>query len=595
VRKTFGHGAVTLAHGHFDVRETEYFCPRGCQEQSRPGQAPRPVVRRSAPMAQLLPPRCSFGYDVMALAGRQRFVDHRRRDEVRCALAQEHGIRVSEGEVGVLERRFLVYLERLHQLRAPRLGAAMQADGGWPLHVDATGENGRGTLLVAYAGWRGWVLGAWKIPTERADAVEPRLHEVERLFGAPCAVMRDLGKAVIEATRDFVGGRSIPVLGCHMHLAKDVGRDLLEPGHDALRDEFRRLKTLPRLRELVRDLGRRLGALIGEARAAVRRWAESAETHPPVPQGVAGIAVVRALGQWTLDFPAAGTDAGFPFDRPWLDLHARCLRVCRAAESLLDGRCADGDARRALERLHRIVEQVRAETAFARPLRAVGARAALFDELRDALRVGAKSPQQELGIAADPQRQEAELRDVRAAVELLRDSLCRRRPERGPAGDMREAIDLIVAHLDRHGHSLWGHVIPVPAGGTRLVARTNVLLESFFHEWKHGERRRSGRKILTQDLEQLPAAALLASNLRRPDYIEILCGTLGNLSTAFAELDTADRSLSLPARLRAEGNGDTDIVSASLPKVDRLLVRGEPLCQRVAAEAAARAPRRKAA
>jgi hypothetical protein len=39
----------------------------------------------------------------------------------------------------------------------------MQRDGGWPMHIDATGENGRGTLLVAYAGWRGWVLGAWRI------------------------------------------------------------------------------------------------------------------------------------------------------------------------------------------------------------------------------------------------------------------------------------------------------------------------------------------------------------------------------------------------------------------------------------------------
>jgi hypothetical protein len=29
------------------------------------------------------------------------------------------------------------------------------------MHVDATGEDGRGTLLLVLAGWRQWVLGAW--------------------------------------------------------------------------------------------------------------------------------------------------------------------------------------------------------------------------------------------------------------------------------------------------------------------------------------------------------------------------------------------------------------------------------------------------
>jgi ABC-type Fe3+ transport system permease subunit len=71
------------------------------------------------------------------------------------------------------------------------------------MHLDATGEDGRGTLLVVYAGWRRWVLGAWKIPTERADAILPRLRAVVGCFGDPCAVMRDLGRAVTEAARDL--------------------------------------------------------------------------------------------------------------------------------------------------------------------------------------------------------------------------------------------------------------------------------------------------------------------------------------------------------------------------------------------------------
>jgi hypothetical protein len=84
---------------------------------------------------------------------------------------------------------------------------------------------------------------------------------------------------------------------------------------------------------------------------------------------------------------------------------------------------------------------------------------------------------------------------------------------------------------------------------------------------------------------------MLASNLNRADYVAILCGTMDDLPAAFADLDAHDRSMSLPARLRAAPCADSDIVSASLPRADRLIVRAEPLSQRVLAEAASRAPR----
>src|SRR2546430_11475849 len=117
------------------------------------------------------------------------------------------------------------------------------------------------------------------------------------------------------------------------------------------------------------------------------------------------------------------------------------------------------------------------------------------------------------------------LRDVQSAPQRLAAALRRERPERGPATDRRQAIDLILGHLERHGPHLWGHAIRIPrraGGGLRLVARTNNELESLFHAMKHGERRRSGRKILTQDFEALPPAAALAQNLRHADYVHLV-------------------------------------------------------------------------
>lgn len=598
VRKTFVRKGVTIAHGAVRVSETVHVCARGCTTPGIDGKRSRAVITRQAEVAELLLPRSTVGYDIMTFVGLQRFVHYRQREEIRSSLRQQYGITLSSGTISQLCRRFLQYLEALHKARAPDLRQALANGGGWPLHIDATGEDGRGTLFVAYEGWRGWVLGSWKIPTERADAILPRLRAVELLFGAPCSVMRDLGKAVTEAARDFVGSRAIPVFGCHLHFLKDIGNDLLRAANDSLRDHFRRFEVLARLRTLTRDLGRSLGTDIEHARSELRDWLGGADERFLMPAGNAGLAVVRALGQWVLDHPADGSDAGFPFDQPLLDLHRRCLCACRAVESLLDKPYEDPRVHKALERLHRIVEPVRSDLPFQAPVRTLETRARLFNELRDSLRLDAKRPSNR-PVTGDDQQKMVELSEVKKAVEELQASLMKRRPARGPAQNMREAIDVILVHLERHGPSLWGHLISLPpaaGGGTRLVERTNVLLESFFHHLKHGERRRSGRKILTQDLEHLPASAVLACNLTKPDYVATLCGTLDGLPRAFAKLDAADRSTSLPVRLAADtaaaGDDDADIVSSSLPNIDRDIVRTSALKQRVLDEARRRAPRR---
>jgi hypothetical protein len=60
----------------------------------------------------------------------------------------------SPRRVSALAQRFTDYMLRLHYARADALRAELLKDGGWPMHVDATGEHGRGTLFVVLAGWR---------------------------------------------------------------------------------------------------------------------------------------------------------------------------------------------------------------------------------------------------------------------------------------------------------------------------------------------------------------------------------------------------------------------------------------------------------
>ena len=572
-----------MTHGQFNARQTVHTCAIGCHYS---GGAK--VIQHPISLAEQLLPRSVVGYDVMVFVGLKRFLDYQQREEIRTVLRKEYGIHLSTGEISNLMKRFIDYLARLHRARAGLLKEALLSDGGWPMHVDATGEHGRGTLFVVMAGWRQWVLGAWKPATEKAELLVPCMLEVVRLFGTPCAAMRDMGRAMTLAIDELVEklGLEIPTFACHQHFLADIGKDLLNPSHTALRELFKRMGVRPKLRELVRDLGRKLGGAGEDARQAVRNWQSMVNTGHRIPQGQNGIAVVRAISQWTLDYQADATGLDFPFDRPFMDLYDRCLVALRATDAFLCTPPNDQKVIRALKRLHRRLSLVNCEGAFRQNILRLRRRATLFDEMRDVLRLAAKLPKDETS---------RELDDIRDHFDKWVADLEEGRPKRGPAQDIRDAIDIILKHIQKHGKNLWGHAVSLPeiAGKqTRLVNRTNFLLENRFKHMKHGERRRSGRRILTQDLEHLPAESALVYNLTFDDYVSIVCGSLDQLPEAFAQLDRDQQRKTLMGMASSDKNDLGSVLqtsTASLSTADRHVVRTKQMNIRIRAAASSRA------
>ena len=585
VQKSLADRSVmTLKYGEFDVRETVRVCLDGCRYPSGGW-----VTERSSTLADLVMPRKGVGYDVMVFIGRQRFEEHRQREEIQDVLSKEpYHLSISTGQISMMAHLFLEYLQRLHEARARELRAALDSDGGWPLHIDATGEDGRGTLLVALSGWRKWVLGAWKIPTEREEHMVPHLSWVLETFGSPCAIMRDLGAAVAAAAEAVVEDfdLQIPILACHQHFLADVGEDLLDEHHNSLRKLFRRFNIRQKLNGLSRELGRRLDTNVGQAREALLDWQEHGYQDHFLPSGDLGLAIVRGLCQWALDFHADGGGYGFPYDRPYLNLFNRCRYILRATDAFARTPPNDPKVRKALRRLSLILQPLLHDKRFSQLSRDLKARVDLFEELRSALRLMPSSPI-DRSQAPSPQ----ELNDIEAAVQNLSTSLRERRPSRGPALDTRDAIDTLLQHLSRHEQFLWGHVIPLPTG-TRLVDRTNNMSENFFHGMKHLERRRSGRKNLTQDFEQLPPAAALVHNLKQPDYVSIVSGSIDNLPHAFAQLDKLDHAKAqfIPQTSQKMSRSD-QIATAALPLEDKKIIRRNSMRQAILSAARSRAPR----
>jgi len=592
VQKTITRKGNTLAHGPFDVRETVYVCSTRCHH---PGGTL--VTRRAQRLLESILPGRSIGYDVMTFVGIERYLHHRQREEIQYCLRHEHDISISTGTISNLASLFGNYLRALHETRADRFRVALENDGGWPLHVDATGENGRGTILIAYSGWRKWVLGAWKIPTERIDAILPRLREVACLFGSPCAIVRDLGRAMISAVNDLAAELEapVPILSCHAHFLSDVGEGLLDDSHTALRKLFRKHKIRFGLRLFVREIGRTIEGDVVKVRSAVQNWQTQKDTNHSLPADrLEALGVVRALAQWAFDYPADSSGADFPFDRPYLDFYDRCLHVRKAVDTFHRIPEKDNEVRRALRRLARILNPVRRNGSFSKNARILSSRAKLFDELRSALRLFSHGDDEQVNESTTS---EQEIQDIQNALRRLVRSLKQRASQEGQVEDIQQAIGVILTHLDRYDSSLWGHSISLPSnvgGGFRLVSRTNNLLEGFNRALKQGERRRSGRKILSSDFEHLQPEAALARNLLHSDYLEILCGSIEQLPQAFAELDSVRRQQNLlddqPIALQSSSDNLSKIIGTSLPKEDRQLVRSSTMKAKILAAARSRKP-----
>lgn len=458
------------------------------------------------------------------------------------------------------------------------------------MHVDATGENGKGTLLVIKAGWKKWVLGTWKISTEREELILPCLKDTVSRFGSPCAVMRDMGRAISSAIDNLLSelNLDIPVLACHQHFLSDIGKDILDSDHSALRGHFRRMKTRPKIKSLVRELGCEIGPMINDARQSVLEWQKMVDAEYRLPSGQDGLAVIRAMGQWIIDYKADLSGLDFPFDRPYLGFYNRSMTALRAIDAFLRILPDDQKVVSTIKRLHRILAKISCDVPFHQTVKRLRRKADLFDELRGKLRLVKKTPEKESKEDIDTMQSQFEEWIV---------SLENRRPERGPAKDVREAIDIILKHIETHGNNLWGHQISLPeeaGGGIRIVERTNELLENFFGTIKHDERRRSGRKNLSQDLEHLPAEAALAYNLKYPDYVAIICGSLEDLPLAFSRLDIEKQNREKNGLSIQDGTNLEQMLqqsTATLSSADRRIVRTDMMTQRIKKAAQSRAPK----
>ncbi len=496
VFKTSRRSVVTLLHGSIVAREIQSRCP-ACR-----------VVVRSQRLAEMVPRNQRYGYDLIVWVGRRRWLDRLQRVEIRDRLETCHGIRLSATTISALADRFLAHLGALHRQAVPALRQAM--DGGYPLHVDATTHQGRGGQFVCYDGRRGWVLQAGRIAGERTEEVELIVDQTVKWFGLPMAVVRDQGKACKAAVAPLVAA-GVPDLLCHFHVLKNLGTALLDRSYNSLKTRWERLKAGSTLKDLLRSLYR-------------------GPTAAHVELGAAVLWVLQGSG------PRTST---FPFGLPILDQVVRLTSLQEQLGNLVDlRRC--GAVSDELETLRHLISEIANDSDLATLQAEVRRRQHALDEVRTLFRLVDPSTQEHPAL---PEIEAEQIREVQEDLTKFRTVLSRR--IRKATGDHRAALKTVFEMLDRVKGQLFGHPVVRDATGKVLfvVARTNNSLEQHFGRQNQDIRRRTGRMNLGRDLEDLPAEVALVSNLKRPDYVRIVAGSLDQLPARFATVQPLSERL----------------------------------------------------
>jgi hypothetical protein len=482
----------------------------------------------SAQLRRLVAPGCTFGYDVLVLVGQELFLHHRPTEAVVEQL-REGQIPISPSEVGYLARKFVVYLALAHRQSAPTLKKAMQAQGGYILHLDGTCEGGGPMLMSSLDGLSQIVLGSVKLPSEKAEQIIPFLQEIKARFGRPIATVHDMGTGILRAIHEVFPG--VPDFICHFHFLRDVGKDLLEADYEALRQRLRKhglgQKLLYRARRLKSTLDQQPEVMEGFCHSVQQgHWPPSAqlESFP--------LLCAYSLIQWALESKRGSEGYGFPFDRPQVEWAHRMLVLGERLEQIKDihlrGQWTDN---KPLLRLSCELRNLCADAGLARRLAALDEKIQVFDQLRSAMRIAPTGG----GAGLNSGSEAVALGPIEKAVEKFRQQITSRADY-----DSNDGWKAMVAQIDKYQEKLFADPITVRTPHGPLVIqpqRTNNIMERFFRDLRRGARHRTGNNRIGRFLQSMIADTPLVRNLENPAYLKILLNGQATLEERFAQID----------------------------------------------------------
>ena len=518
VQKTLpGKRAATLAIGEFLTHETVYYCPK-CRE-----------VFYSHELRTLIPQHSNFGYDIMVYIGKLLFLECRGYQQIRLEL-QRKNIRISKSEIASLSRKFVLYLGELHRSVQHKTKKYMRLNGGYILHLDGTCDGESPHLISVLDGITEIVLDNKKLPSENSEDLIPFLAGIKKAYGAPLAVVSDMGKGIALAIAEVF--KHIPSFICHYHFLKAVGKRLLEKDYAIIRDGLRKYNV----RVVLNTTKRRLEKRTGETSSFVDDIVTGIEDHQLPTEcslGAVPAAAAYTLVSWVLDSGVESNGFGFPFDQSYLVFYQRLQEVgLRLHESFRIQLQGDWKENKVYSTISHALHGVLADPTLRKAAERMEEKLLVFNRLRKAMRI--TLPENKRGLN-DNGEQPVRIKTIEKEVGKFRTWLAMRK-------DYAEDTEYqkLVEQIDTYQEKLFADPIAVHIkDGSMLVQpqRTNNILERFFRKLMRGYRKRNGFESVDRILKTMLPDTPLTMNLKNREYMKILLAGRDTLEQRFADVD----------------------------------------------------------
>jgi len=511
VQKTWTKSVVTMDIGAFYAKETVLQCPHDR------------AVFPSSELRSLVPAQGTYGFDVIVEVGMALFVQGRNELEVQKDLAVQN-VFISEREIGYLGRKFVVYLALAHRESEEALARCITKRGGYILHVDGTCEGDSPNLFCGIDGISEIVLGSVKIPSERKEWLVPFFQRIQQHYGNPIALVHDMGVGIVAAVEEVFPG--IADFICHFHFLRDVGKDLLLKDYQNIITQLRKHQVRALLMQKARYFGRRSGE-DSEVLGDLKRSLEGGEfkSLKEIPAQA-----VYLLIHWAFESPSESRGYGFPFDRPHLEFYRRLKEIQQVLKKILETGLHDkASDQRPYRKVKGLVDEVLGVPELKESAESLEAKAKVFDQLREALRIALLEGKKGLNDTGD----ESDTKSIEKKVAEFRQWL-------DNDEERKQTYSKMIEQLDKYWEKLFADplVINTAEGPIRIAPqRTNNLLERFLRGEKRRSRKKNGIASLNKTLKAILAETPLVRNLEKEEYRRIILNGCSTLAERFSQID----------------------------------------------------------
>lgn len=515
VQKTRRKTVATLDIGKFVSKETVLTCPECGKKYT------------STELRGIVPPRCTFGYDVLVYVGKALFLYCRSDQEIIHELWSKN-IDISRSEIAYLAKKFVIYLALAHRSSCKMIKETLGIHGGYILHLDATCEGESPHLMSGLDGISEIVLDNVKLPSESAEKIIPFLQRIKEDYGDPQALVHDMGKGIMGAVEQVFPGK--PDFICHYHFLRDIGKDLFGKENDIVRKHLKNhgiqgllRKKAMQLKKIIDQYPGLDGSLVnGLENGKIEEWA--VEKTPVVG--------AYSLIIWALAGKEQGNGYGFPFDRPYLIFYQRLQTLYEECEKLQkiylrNNRRDNRPFAKICDLLYPTINDPTLRTTALQ----MQEKTSVFDKLRNAMRIA--DPEQNHGLNDDGE--DTDMKTIESGVKEFRHWLLHEE-----FFSKNKDYQKMIGQIDKYWQKLFADPITVdtPQGKITIQPqRTNNILERFFRDIKRGYRKRSGTNSMSKILKAMLADTPLVKNLENQEYLNIILNGKSTLEERFAEID----------------------------------------------------------